>query len=337
MPDRVSVVIPTRDRLGFLQEAVASIRKQSYPHWELIVVDDASTDGTWAWLQTLENERIRAVRMEKHSERCVARNRGLEAATGRSVLFLDDDDRLASDALGRLAVPLARKPRAVACIGARLIFNGAGRTRRVPHPRVSFAADAWSDLLFGWSPVPGQCLIVRDGLHDVGGWNESLRAAEDLELWLRLMRGGPVICVPAPVLENRFHEGQRRPAEGAGFNRQLREEAVSRLGEGEQRVAERILHARDARRDALAAFEEGRFAAALRGYAAACRSYPRLLVSPIWGPYLLARILKSGFACIGGGATMRRLQSAKGALRARRGRGSMGNKDIETAHRELRR
>src|SRR5947208_15659485 len=92
----VSAVIPTRNRLGFLQEAVESARRQTYANWELIVVDDASEDGTWVWLCSLNDLRIRTFRLEHRSERSIARNQGLSKARGEFALFLDDDDLLQS-------------------------------------------------------------------------------------------------------------------------------------------------------------------------------------------------------------------------------------------------
>src|SRR5439155_19601878 len=106
----LSVVIPTRNRLGFLQEAVESVRRQTYANWELIVVDDASEDGTWVWLCSLNDLRIRTFRLEHRSERSIARNQGLSKARGEFALFLDDDDLLHSRALKRLTKALHRRP-----------------------------------------------------------------------------------------------------------------------------------------------------------------------------------------------------------------------------------
>src|SRR5437016_5583373 len=85
----VTVVIPTRNRLRYLEEAIESVRRQTYPNWELVVVDDASEDGTWEWLQMLVDPRIHALRQPQHRERSAARNRGLAEARGEYVLFLD--------------------------------------------------------------------------------------------------------------------------------------------------------------------------------------------------------------------------------------------------------
>jgi glycosyltransferase involved in cell wall biosynthesis len=101
-PD-VSVVIPTRDRLAYLKEAVASVRAQTFGRWELLIVDDASEDETPDWLGSLEDPHIRVIRLDQHVHRAAARNRGLDLAAGEYVIFLDDDDRFRPRTLERSA------------------------------------------------------------------------------------------------------------------------------------------------------------------------------------------------------------------------------------------
>ncbi len=87
----ISIVTPTHNRCGWLKEMVASVFAQTIGSWELIIVDDASTDETWSWLQGLGDARVRKIRLAQHAERSKARNLGLQGAKGRLILFLDDD------------------------------------------------------------------------------------------------------------------------------------------------------------------------------------------------------------------------------------------------------
>jgi glycosyltransferase involved in cell wall biosynthesis len=73
----ISIIIPTRNRVAFLKEAVASVSSQDYLEREIIVVDDASEDGTWEWLSSLQAPGIVTFRLERHGERSAARNLGL--------------------------------------------------------------------------------------------------------------------------------------------------------------------------------------------------------------------------------------------------------------------
>jgi len=106
----VSVVIATRNRSALLAEAVRSVLAQTGVRWELLVVDDASTDGTWAYLEALRGPSVRGLRLEIHGERSAARNLGLAEARAPYVMFLDDDDLLRKGALQVLCGPWTSNP-----------------------------------------------------------------------------------------------------------------------------------------------------------------------------------------------------------------------------------
>lgn len=89
---RCSVILPTYNRIKTLPRAVASVLAQDEPDFELIIVDDASTDGTRDYLATLDDPRIRIVLMERNGGPSVARNAGIAAAAAPALAFLDSDD-----------------------------------------------------------------------------------------------------------------------------------------------------------------------------------------------------------------------------------------------------
>lgn len=84
--------MPTYNRLSFLPTAVESVLKQTYSDFELIIIDDASTDGTDNYVQGLNDSRIRYFKNEKNLERCISRNIGFEKSLGKYICFLDSDD-----------------------------------------------------------------------------------------------------------------------------------------------------------------------------------------------------------------------------------------------------
>jgi len=277
----LSVVIPTRNRLGFLREAVESVRRQTYANWELIVVDDASEEKTWDWLCSLEDSRIRTLRVKRRSERTSARNRGLAEARGDFVLFLDDDDRLRPLALERLAAALVRHQSAVATIGARVCFDERGHRRRVPHPRLQRVRHVWADVVAGWCGGQGQCLIRRHFLLAAGSWSENLFVAEDHELWLRLARLGPAILVPWDVLECRVHRGQHRPANTTTIEETFRRGHIQALPERERQRGERLFRAWKALSEATRAWDRGDPWHAFRSALVAVGAAPELSFSPV--------------------------------------------------------
>lgn len=209
----VSVVIPTRNRLPLLQEAVGSVLAQTLSSCEVVVVDDASSDSTPEWLSTQSAQRVHVVRLEEHAERSHARNRGLEQARGMFVLFLDDDDRLRPTALGDLQKALLTSPGAIGAVGAHILFNEGGQRRRVHHPRRAFKRTVWLDLLAGWMSPGGTVLFRTESIRVLGGWDESITGFEDRELLLRVSRQSPILLVPQAVLEKRAHSGQWRTTE----------------------------------------------------------------------------------------------------------------------------
>ena len=89
-----SIIIPTCERENLVQRAINSIQKQTYPWWELIVVDDGSTDNTWSILEDIakKDDRIKIFKHEIRLQRIIARNTGLREATNEWICHLDSDD-----------------------------------------------------------------------------------------------------------------------------------------------------------------------------------------------------------------------------------------------------
>ena len=289
----VSVIIPTRNRLAFLQEAVASVESQSYPNWELIVVDDASDDGTLDSLRTLSDPRVRVIRMEQPGERSAARNRGLREAVAEWVLFLDDDDRLKPHALARLVATMAEHPRAIATVGARVVFDERGYSQISPHPRFRHERDAWPDVLFMWVPAQGQAMIRKSVLLRAGGWNDHMALAEDHELWLRLVAFGPVVTIPDTVVEVRAHPGQTLRTGLPGGTRNFRSAFVQKLPSELRDLGERAYEAFRCNQAGQTAFRMGHYKLSLNLNTRIIRRAPFLLGSPLSRAYILSHFFKS--------------------------------------------
>ena len=122
----VSVVIPTYQRRGLVRRAVASVLGQTFQDFELIVVDDGSTDGTGDALEGID-ERIRYTRQENRGV-AAARNVGIRLARGEIIAFLDSDDRWLPDHLAVLTEVLARHPEAVLCTTCPRFHVGGRQT-----------------------------------------------------------------------------------------------------------------------------------------------------------------------------------------------------------------
>lgn len=308
----VTIVIPTRNRLRFLAEAIESIRAQTLTSWEVVVVDDASDDGSAEKLQELlsDDVRLHLVALPQRSERSTARNAGLAKSTGRYVLFLDDDDRLLPAALERLARALDDDPAAAVAIGARRAFDPSGHTRRAPHPRFRIRRKLTRELLLGWVTewvaVPGQCLIRTELLREISGWNTSLVGPEDQELLLRLTSLHPAILIPPVVLEYRLHGNQWRPPDVREQEDAFRLDVATQLANRGDRRAIPVLTAGGLLRRADTCYDSWDYREALRLLISAGRTAPEILTSPIVAPAFLHLCAKTSAGVVAGskGSTM---------------------------------
>lgn len=291
----VTVVIPTRNRLALLEEAVGSVLSQAGVALELVVVDDASTDGTAAWLALVGDARLRPITLPGHAERSVARNTGLAQAGAPYVLFLDDDDRLRPGALAVMAAALEADERVVAVVGARTEFDGAGSSARPPHVRrEAELRRPWVDVVCGWFAFSGQVLMRTAAVRAAGAWSPGLSVSEDIELLLRLGARGTFRLLPHRVLEYRVHDGQEaRPADVDAGNEALCRGFLATLEPGHRCLGARLLEVRRALVAADHAFCAARLAPAVRLYGEALRLWPALVGSPVLRPKVAASLRRA--------------------------------------------
>ncbi len=181
-PD-VTVVIPVHDDADFLEEALASIYEQTHTSWEIIVVDDGSSDpAVVAFLDSLERPRLRLHRQE-NSGLPGARNAGMKLGRGEFFIPLDSDDELAPEFMARLLAVMRQDPEAgfAHCL-ARL--HGDIDAVWIPRPYNPY----WQ--LFE-NAVVGCVLMRAAAWESVGGYDETMISGnEDWELWLRLTAAG---------------------------------------------------------------------------------------------------------------------------------------------------
>jgi glycosyltransferase involved in cell wall biosynthesis len=294
---RVTVVIPTRNRLAFLKEAVKSVEDQTLREWRLVIVDDASEDETWSWLQGQSDPRVSCVRLETRGERSAARNRGLAESPTEFVLFLDDDDRLAPFALEHLLAEVGGDTEVVAAVGGFEYFDDEGNHLLGPHPRRRFKRQVWVDAVWGWFVHSGRVLLRTEVARKAEGFTPGLVVGEDRDLWLRVARTGPMVFVPDAVLAHRVHAGQWRPLDVRNTELQITMRHLASLPPQDQRLGERIVAARTHFDQGVDAWEEMRYRHALRAFAELRSAPPSLLLSPLvrgtWFPLFWRALIAS--------------------------------------------
>jgi glycosyltransferase involved in cell wall biosynthesis len=275
-----------------LAEAIESVRAQTGVRWELIVVDDASSDDTWNFLSGLRDNRIHIFRQEEQCERSAARNLGLANARSEFIMFFDDDDLLWPGALAVLKGALEKHPNAVAAVGARWDwFVDEHYRRRDVHPRFTRRVDIFDELLFGWVPAAGQNLYRIGVVRDVGGYDISLNICEDRDLWLRIARRGPVLLCPEIVMTYRVHRGgQWRPDDLIQIRERVAQRAIRNLTSPERSRALSLRRCTALVQQAEDAMHAGHYAAGIGFTIHAFVTAPRLFASPLIWPWVARRL-----------------------------------------------
>lgn len=204
----VSIYLPTRNRVDLLRRAVESVRAQTLADYELIVIDDASTDSTPAYLARLAgtDARVRVYRCDSPSGAPRARNWAIRHARGEWLTGLDDDDEFMPSRL-EAAVAMAHALEVAGAAFSALYTQdevvGAHAAQVTRKPSCTFLAD-----LFRQNCVGNQLFARRQRFIDAGGFDESLPAWQDLDLAMRMVdRFGPARLVDAPLY--RLHNDER--------------------------------------------------------------------------------------------------------------------------------
>jgi glycosyltransferase involved in cell wall biosynthesis len=208
---RVSVVIPTYNRGAMLAEAIDSVLAQDYQDFELIVVDDGSTDRTPAILESYREHL--AVIHQNNQGVSSARNAGIAAASGQLIAFLDSDDLWKPQKLSVQVDFFRSNPEALICQTEEIwIRNGIRVNPGKRHQKI--AGMIFEPSLELCLVSPSAVMIRRRLFETVGRFDESLPACEDYDLWLRISCQYPIHLIDTPLIVKRGgHDDQlsRRP------------------------------------------------------------------------------------------------------------------------------
>ena len=201
----VSVVIPCFNHGRFLREALESVGTPDV-RTEIVVVDDGSTDSTPAVITTFETSNLFKSVRQSNSGLAAARNRGLRESRGKYVVFLDADDRLAPGAIDFGMARFEEHPECAFVFGRCIMMDRDGTLLVTPeHPRI--VRDHYRELLrqnYIWTPAT--VMFRRDRLERTGGFDGSVDAAADYEMYLHLARHYPVYDHAAVVAHYRKHD-----------------------------------------------------------------------------------------------------------------------------------
>jgi len=206
---KVSVVLTTRDREDKLERSLASVLNQTFRDFELIVVDDASTDGTSEAVRSRGDDRITYIRHESHRGGPAARNTGIRAARGEFIAFLDDDDEWMSKKIEKELSALEGIPEEVGLVycAAEVVNDTNGKV--LLYHVSQGEGDVRERILAG--PVAGcvsKVMVRRSCFEKAGYFDEALTSCQDWDMWMRVADHYRFKYVPDMLVRIYIHERQ---------------------------------------------------------------------------------------------------------------------------------
>lgn len=198
-PPLVTVIMPTFNHAHYLSRSIGSVLAQTLPDWELIVVDNSSTDETIHVIDAFQDSRIRRIKIENEGVIARSRNLGIACSQGKFVAFLDSDDYWYPEKLST-CIRFLQSHADVVCHG-ELWVGGSQPVREVFYGPEKHAT-ARRLLLKGNCLSTSATVAKADLLHRLGGFSEDPRfvTAEDYELWIRIAGAGANISFVSEIL-----------------------------------------------------------------------------------------------------------------------------------------
>jgi glycosyltransferase involved in cell wall biosynthesis len=201
----VSVIIPTYNRAHLLSRAIRSILDQTYQNFEIIVVDDRSSDNTEEALRNIRDERIKYIRHEENRGAPAARNTGIKAAQGEFIAFQDSDDEWLPSKLEKQMKEFEIGPSNLGVVFSGYWLNDKNRRSRRPPLYLKKTDGEIHDALLEANFVATPTAVVRRECFRKAGLFESLPRLQEWELWLRISKFYSFKHVNEPLV-NVYHQ-----------------------------------------------------------------------------------------------------------------------------------
>ncbi|HOK35557.1 MAG TPA: glycosyltransferase family 2 protein [Candidatus Pacearchaeota archaeon] len=220
---KISVIIPTYNRKDLLPRALQSVLNQTYKDFELIIVDDGSTDNTKEIVEEFQKKdpRIFYLRNEKNNGQAAARNLGIKSAKGEYIAFQDSDDEWLPEKLEKQKKVFERGPEDLGVVYTWFLIQDDEEKKILEIRKNSYKGDVFLAMLN--TPFLGlsTLLIKKEVFQKVGLFDESLRACEDADFFIRAAKEYKFDFVGEPLVIYNIHKkGQTKDDERAkGFVR----------------------------------------------------------------------------------------------------------------------
>jgi glycosyltransferase involved in cell wall biosynthesis len=206
---KVSVIIPTHNRAELLRCAIVSVLNQSYQDFEIVVVDDASTDKTPEVITSFNDVRIKCIRHEVKKGDAGSRNTGIRNSSGGFLAFLDDDDEWLPEKLQMQVDILGNSPPTVGCVytGFLKIDRGTGKILAVKI--TGKKGDLFQEMFLGNFIATACILLRRECFERVGLFDERMPCNSDYDMWIRVAEHFHFECIREPLVIIHYAQGPK--------------------------------------------------------------------------------------------------------------------------------
>jgi len=203
MEELISIILPVYNGEKYLRESIDSVLSQTYQNWELLIVDDCSSDSTPAIAAeyTAKDSRVRYYRNEENLRLPRNLNRGFSLAKGDLLTWTSDDNRFRPTALERMRQRLAETGAEFVFASCRIINDDGEEVE------YNMVCDACLDRVVGSNPVGACFLYTRKVYEAVGEYNPELTLVEDFDYWQRIIARFPTATIEDILYDYRWHAG----------------------------------------------------------------------------------------------------------------------------------
>ncbi|MEZ4907355.1 MAG: glycosyltransferase family 2 protein [Saprospiraceae bacterium] len=214
-----SIIIPTYNRADMIVKAIQSVIEQTYSNWELIIVDDGSTDNTEEVVRSYNDERIKYF-YKDHEERSIARNYGIDKSTGLYISFLDDDDYYLPDFLSEFNKKIEKEKRAVGYFMCQEFVENNSRKK------INYISEKLlnNPTRLIWNIQPSiRPFVIHKQIFTNCKFNIDCKYGQDHELITRISLKYQFFYIPIPLTVNYEHSNQGTKTK---FGNEYRENAL---------------------------------------------------------------------------------------------------------------
>jgi glycosyltransferase involved in cell wall biosynthesis len=198
----LSVIIPTYNRAHLVGRAIQSVLDQTYQDFELIIVDDGSTDNTEEVVKSFNDKRVRYIKHERNKGVSAARNTGIKATRSKYIAFQDSDDIWQPEKLKKQMAAFSSAPSKCGVVYTGFFRRVEGGIKiYIPPPTIAQKeGDIYNSLLKGNFVAPPAAVVKRECLEKVGVFDEHLPLFEDWDLWIRTSKYYHFKCIDEPLV-----------------------------------------------------------------------------------------------------------------------------------------